>query len=141
MVFILPGILIVGFLALAVWWLFFRSALRQERTVQAARQREADFERLLATPGETLFCVACQDIFPGPLDTEGCPTCHTQAFVIPARTSDDPRIAAKKCPPPVSPEGGTTEILQGPAAVPVRESVLSSPPPAEATVEQRIAKK
>ena len=108
MVFILPGILLIGLVALAIWALFFRAVLTQERTVRAARQRNADFERWLATPGEPLYCVSCQEVFRGPLSDTGCPQCTTRAFVIPVRTSDDPAVAqrAVTLPHPPAERGG-----------------------------------
>lgn len=124
--FILPGILIVGFASLVVWWLVFRSVLRHERTVWEARQREAEFERLLATPNEPLYCVSCQQVFRGPLDEFGCPRCQARAFVIPARATNDPRVArqVRRLPNPRPTEErrdeATTEI-----PVPSRERASS----------------
>ncbi len=92
MPFILPGILVIGLFTLVVWWQFFRAAIRRERTVRDARRREVDFERLLLTPNEPLYCVACREIFRGPLGELGCPSCHVQAFVIPACTSEETRV-------------------------------------------------
>lgn len=103
MIFILPGILLLGMIALSVWALFFRAVLNQDRTVREARQRNADFERWLSTPGERLYCVACREKFVGPLPSTGCPGCHVRAFVIPARASDDPAVAAQASPLPDSP--------------------------------------
>jgi hypothetical protein len=134
MLFVLPGILVIGFILLAIWWLFFRSALSHERTVQAARQREADFERLLATPGETLYCVACQNFSVGPLESDGCSHCQTRAFVIPARTSDDPRVVAAAMAADTEKRTAEAAAAAAVGAAALRES---SPSP-EATVEQRI---
>ncbi|MBC7808147.1 MAG: hypothetical protein H7145_18610 [Akkermansiaceae bacterium] len=108
MVFILPGILLVSIIALVIWGWFFRAVLTQERTVRQARQRNADFERLLATPEEPLYCVSCQEVFRGPLPAAGCPRCQVRAFVVPVRASDDPVVAARvsRLPhPPVEPDG------------------------------------
>lgn len=104
MFFILPGILLVGVVAVALWWLFFRAAVRHERTVQEARRREASFERLLSTPSEPLYCISCRELFRGPLEDHGCPNCHIRAFVIPARASEDPAVAerAQRLPAPQS---------------------------------------
>lgn len=112
MVFILPGILLLAIAALLIWGWFFRAVLVQERTVREARQRDADFERWLATPGELLYCVSCQEIFRGPLPSSGCPRCDTRAFVIPVRTSDDPTVAERASqfsPPPVESGGAIPE--------------------------------
>ena len=95
MIFIIQGILIIGLVCIAIWALFFRATLLQERTVRAARQRHIDFERLLVTPGEPLYCLGCQELFRGPMDAEGCPHCKIRSFVIPVRTSDDPTILRK----------------------------------------------
>ncbi|MBC8137589.1 MAG: hypothetical protein H8F28_17035, partial [Fibrella sp.] len=121
MLFILPGILLIGAIALAIWALFFRAVLNQERTVREARQRNADFERWLSTPREPLYCVACLEIFAGPLPGTGCPKCHVRALVIPARTSDNPTVVAQAIPlpdPPVE-RGGAT---QGDSPTTVREA-------------------
>jgi hypothetical protein len=119
MIFILPGILLVSILALAVWAWFFRAVLVQERAVRDARQREADFERWLSTPGEPLYCVACQELFCGPLPATGCPRCQTRAFVIPVRASDDPAITARalSLPHPPVGQGGTAVAEDAPATV------------------------
>src|SRR5262249_27507305 len=93
MPFVLPGILFIGFIAIILWALFFRATVQHERIVRNARRREADFERLLSTPNEPLYCVACQEAFRGPLDAFGCPRCHIRALVIPARASNDPCVA------------------------------------------------
>jgi hypothetical protein len=126
MPFILPGILVIAFATLAVWWLFFRAVVRHERTVREARRREAEFERLLATPNEPLYCVSCQEVFRGPLDELGCPRCLARAFVIPARTSDDPRVTERvrrlPVPHPVE-EEQEQATLDTP--VPVRDRVAS----------------
>lgn len=103
MAFILPGILIIGLVCIAIWAVFFRATLHQERIIREARQRNINFERLLVTPGEPLYCLACQEAFRGPMETEGCPHCKVQSFVIPVRTSNDPSISRKalrlSCPP------------------------------------------
>jgi hypothetical protein len=85
MIFVLPIFILGGSVIVVLWWFFFRAALRHERTVRAARDREADFDRLLLTPDEPLYCLSCQKSFRGPLEDEGCPGCHIRAFVIPAR--------------------------------------------------------
>ena len=110
MLFILPGILLIGIIALAIWAWFFRAILIQERTVREARQRNADFERWLSTPGEPLYCVSCRETFAGPLPTTGCPKCHVWAFVIPARASEEPAVAAQavSLPDPPVERGGVT---------------------------------
>jgi hypothetical protein len=126
MPFILPGILFIGFVAIVVWWLFFRAVVRHERTVREARQREVEFERLLATPNEPLYCVSCQEVFRGPLDELGCPRCLARAFVIPARTSDEPRVAerVRRLPVPRPVEEGKEQTTWD-TPVTVRESVAS----------------
>ena len=95
MLFVIPGFLLLGLFCMAIWAFFFRAVLRQEYTVREARKRYADFARLLATPSEPLFCVACRELFAGPLTAQGCPSCNVGAFVIPARASDDPKVAAQ----------------------------------------------
>ncbi|MBC8135944.1 MAG: hypothetical protein H8F28_08680 [Fibrella sp.] len=121
MVFILPGILLIGIIALSIWGWFFRAVLIQERTVREARQRDADFERWLTTPGEPLYCVSCQEIFPGPLPASGCPNCAVRAFVIPVRASDDPTVAERaiRLPHPSVEPGGT--IAPGDTPTTVRD--------------------
>ncbi|MDX1933124.1 MAG: hypothetical protein SFU56_11005 [Capsulimonadales bacterium] len=101
MFFILPGILFCGFLMIAVWWAFFRAAVRHERTVREARRREAAFERLLATEGLPLYCVACRRVFRGPLEPDGCPECHLRSFVLPAYLSEERGVpeAVRNLPP------------------------------------------
>jgi hypothetical protein len=92
MLFVLPAVLFVGAILIALWLAFFRVTLIHERTVRNARRREVDFERLLAKPNEPLYCVACQELFLGPLDPNGCPKCQVRAFVIPARASTEPAL-------------------------------------------------
>ena len=61
-----------------------------------AKEREANFDRLLQTPDEPLYCLGCQKVFCGPMDDHGCPDCHVRAFVIPARSHADPLIAVMR---------------------------------------------
>ena len=97
MLFVLPAVLFWGLFALAVWFFFFRATVRHERTVANAKKRSAEFDVLLATPGEPLHCLYCGTSFYGPLGEQGCPHCNTGAFVIPAQTSRDPAI--RNAPP------------------------------------------
>ena len=105
MIFVLPGILLIGFVLLILWALFFRSTVRQaqseEQSLADARQREADFQRWLSTPNEPLYCASCDAAFRGPLSQQGCPRCNTRTLVIPVRASNDPCIveAARRLPP------------------------------------------
>jgi hypothetical protein len=94
MIFVLPIFVLGGCLVIALWWIFFRAAVRHESAVRAAKKREADFDRLLLTPEEPLHCLECRKTFPGPLEDDGCPHCHIRAFVIPARAHSDPSVAA-----------------------------------------------
>ena len=106
MLFILPGILILGLALIIGWSLLFRTTLNKERSDAEARRREAqraaDIERWLCARNEPLYCAACEEAFRGPLDATGCPRCHTRTLVIPVRASDDKRIAecARRLPPP-----------------------------------------
>ena len=106
MLFVLPGILLIGFVLLLVWALFFRTTIQKEqnqaRLCEDARRREAEIEGWLSAPNEPLYCAACEQAFRGPLSADGCPRCHSRALVIPARVSDDPHIAdCVRCLPPV----------------------------------------
>lgn len=97
MIFVLPLFIVGGFVLAAVWFLFFRTAVRHESTVKAAKEREANFDRLLRTPNEALYCLDCRKVFRGPLDEDGCPHCNVKAFVIPACAHSDPSIGSA-CP-------------------------------------------
>ena len=123
MVFVLPALLFWGLVLFAVWFFVFRAAARQERTVADAMRRDARFNALLETEGEPLHCLACQKTFFGPLPANGCPFCHTRAFVIPNQTSDDPALraaGARTAPVAASPIADTSNAFadapQGSAA-------------------------
>ncbi len=99
MLFVLPAVLFWGLFALAVWFFFFRATVRKERAVANAKKRSAEFDALLTKPGEPLHCLYCGHSFYGPLGDEGCPNCHTGAFVIPAQASSDPAVRNAPLPP------------------------------------------
>lgn len=81
--------------------MFFRAAVRHEQAVAAAQRRDENFEKMLSMPGEPLYCLGCGKASYGPLSDFGCPHCHTRAFVLPARLSEDKaaRIAVDAMPP------------------------------------------
>lgn len=102
MLFVLPGILLIGFVLLILWALFFRKTVENEQSQEDARRREAEIEGWLSTPNEPLYCASCEQAFRGPLSADGCPHCHSRTLVIPVRLSNDPRIAeCARCLPPL----------------------------------------
>lgn len=93
------GFIIQGFLGLAilialVWLALFLRTKKQVDAQHRIEQQDAETERLLRTAGERLYCVACQKDFEGPLPDEGCPHCHTAAFVVPGRLRPQERNGA-----------------------------------------------
>lgn len=94
MIFVLPLFIVSGFVLVALWWFVFRAAIRHDSAIRAAKEREANFDRLLSTPNEPLYCLDCRKVFPGPLEESGCPHCAVRAFVIPARAHSDSSAGA-----------------------------------------------
>jgi hypothetical protein len=93
------GFILAGFFALAVLtgaiWLAMYLATRRGETARLTKEeRDADVERRLRTPGEPLYCMACQVGFYGPLTEEGCPTCHCAGFVSPIHANEAATVAA-----------------------------------------------
>jgi hypothetical protein len=83
--FIIEGFLGLALLLAAIWIALFLRAKRADDAQRAEEAREARVQALLQTPGERLYCVACQKLFDGPLSEDGCPTCGCASFVVPER--------------------------------------------------------
>jgi hypothetical protein len=84
------GFVIEGFIGLALllgaaWMVLFLRTKREDDARRADEARESQVERFLRTPGERLYCVACQHAFEGPLPEDGCPLCRCGSFVVPER--------------------------------------------------------
>jgi len=106
--FIIEGFLGFALLLGAIWIALFLRAKRADDAERAAEAREARIQELLRTPGERLYCVACQKSFDGPLTEDGCPACGCASFVVPERlrggrtavasTSADMAVASPAAP-------------------------------------------
>jgi hypothetical protein len=105
------GFIIEGFIGLAlllgaIWMFLFIRAKQADNAQRADETREVRLQQILHTPGERLYCVACQYAFEGPLSEDGCPMCRCGSFVVPERlrpgeTAIDPtRMDVTKAAPP-----------------------------------------